>query len=191
MTFIQSNNSDREIDFEAIVPEKIVIPEKKHGASTVIHLAVRITNRTSNPIRFNFYTTLIPEIVDSYGELREAKYRRYRFRMPHQSDFPLVMPDERIDFPIVGDVICLKQGSWIRRILQENKKMFFRIDTGDGGHLSFRGLNLGRYGIRFLHKNDCQNSEFYNGHRESIGQFDKLWIGKICTEFVNFSLSKF
>ena len=74
---VGANRNAIEVDnirFETIVLENLLtIPDKNCQEETVLRVGMRITNNTSNPLRFDFYATLIPELVSLNVNLALAK----------------------------------------------------------------------------------------------------------------------
>jgi hypothetical protein len=130
------------IIFETVVSEKsLTIPEKKQDLETLVQLAMRIINNTATPSRFSFYATLIPELVDSNGQVLYRSYSCNALRSPTLSDYPLAMPGESLTFFLDAKLF------W-----SYGEHLSLQIDARDGGYYIFDYLNPGVYQFRFVYR---------------------------------------
>ena len=179
MNYLDSND----VQIEAIVPKQLSTPEKKHGANTIARLAVRLSNNSSTPLRFNFYSrTLLPELQQTNGQIKERGYFRRRRKVPTFEHFPWVEAKESIDFPVMGVIY------WYERPPGSTSEQFnFHIVAEDGGHWYFRELNWEEYQIRFTYRNLIAIFDSDRWQRY-VGRIEGLWVGEISTFLVTFSL---
>ena len=82
------------ISFETVVSEPVLkIPENRARVCTPIHLGIRITNNTSEPVRFS-RLDLTPEFINFKDELLSAGVVQYMLVVLGRRNFPLVLPKE-------------------------------------------------------------------------------------------------
>ena len=168
------------IRFEILVPERVLIlPEKKRRVATRVQLGICITNNTPNPVRFNFFDTLIPQLMEADGQLHFRGYYRRGTKRPSESDFPLVMPGESFTlFPY-------SELSW-----RKLDPFTLIIEAGDGGYWDFDGLKAGIYQIQLVYNNKytAQEIEIYDRESLNTNLIEGLWIGMVSTPKVKFHL---
>ncbi|MCC5638803.1 hypothetical protein LC593_23815 [Nostoc sp. CHAB 5844] len=166
------------IRFETLVPERVLtLPEKKRRVVTRVQLGICITNNTPEPVRFNLFNTLIPQLVEVDGQVCLRGYFRRGTKRPSESDFPLVMPGESFTlFPYA-------ELSW-----RKLDPFTLIIEASDGGYWDFDGLKAGIYQIQFVYNNKCTTQEIYDRTSMNTNLIENLWIGKVSTYFVEFCL---
>ncbi|MEO1428044.1 MAG: hypothetical protein AAFV71_03060 [Cyanobacteria bacterium J06633_8] len=169
-----------DIQFETLVPEKVlIIPEKESEAETSVKIGIKITNNSQNPYRFDFYSTLIPQIIGVNGELLSKAGSSEQLRANTKSDYPLAMPGECVTrFPSA-------------KLLWHCDQLKLKIATGYGGFYFFNSLQAGEYLIRFVY---IKNNSFTTSDcRDKTNKIALEWIEKtiVSTSYVKFSLSKF
>jgi hypothetical protein len=180
MTSSETNDSNYvEVDgisVETLVPEQIVY-FPKYGEETSLKLGVRITNKTSTPYRFdlpNFY----PIILNPDREPMAISLNLNRTREVEDSDIPLIMPRESLDF--LMDVKL----SWY----VENYPML-------SGSYSYNCTWIfwiskpGKYQIGFKYRNEQITKETTNLQTETteVGDF---FIGDFQTDFIELFITK-
>ena len=141
---LTDNNNAVEVDgvtFETVVPNQVVtIPENMPDIKTTWQVGIRITNKTSLPIRFNKYQ-LTPEFIGFNGKTL----------FMHDSDFSLILHED--DFPLVQpgkSFIVFWEGEFYWR---ENSLLFVAYDPSRGRSLSFRTFSPGTYHVRLTYEN--------------------------------------
>lgn len=174
-------NSTVEVDgirFETLVPEKLLtIPENMREAETSVQIGMSITNNTQTPFRFNFFATLIPELVGADGQALQRNYFCLGLQSARKSDYPLAMPGEIVTrFP---DAKLL----WFKR-----DHLRLQIAAGDGGFCIFDSLQPGIYKFRFVYRK--QNNFVTKNHPEKLCKQLLGWQCKtmISTPFVEICL---
>ncbi len=183
MTSGELNDSNAvEVDgirFENLVPEPISIaPASQQETNIPVELGIRITNNTSIPWRFNFYTTITPEIVRADGQAVQIAFLRIRRLKPKEIHFPLVMPgDSTAFFPDA-------------RLWSKHDQLRLSIAKPSGGRWNFDVFNPGTYQFRFTYKDEIA-TETIQGHLQEwidTKLLEGLWKGEVFTSFVEFSL---
>lgn len=177
MTPDKSNNSSGiEVDgiyFETLVSERkynIPIFEEE----TPIKFGTIIINNSSTPYRFEL-PHFVPEILNSHGKLMEMSFRRNATRFVEESDIPLIMSGESLEY-------------WMDAKFKWYNKNCIEL-TGYalyGGILSFYNFKSTKYQIRMKYVNDLSTRKV----RLSAGftEYGDFWTGQIATNFVNFRL---
>ncbi|MCV3217521.1 hypothetical protein OGM63_29110 [Plectonema radiosum NIES-515] len=179
---LEPNGSAVEVNgirFETLMPERVLrLPRKKRDAYTSLQLGMRITNNTPEPHRFSFFATLTPEMVGADGQIQQRGGSN-AIKVPKESDFPLAMPGECIEFFLEARLIGHKPGQVRLLILRK-----------DAGYWWFNQLKLATYQIRFSYQELRQTREWIGRGRESIEQMrsEKVWSGRVDTPFVEFQL---
>ena len=146
---VQPAGTDRnavEVDgvrFETVVPEKLLmIPENERGTETSVQIGMSITNNTQTPFRFDFFATLIPELVRADGQALQRGHFCLGLLSDKKSNYPLAMPGECVTrFP---DAKLL----WFKR-----DQLRLKIAAGDGSFWIFDNLQPGVYQVRFIYSN--------------------------------------
>ncbi len=181
---VGDDNSTVEVDgihFETLVPERMLnLPDKKHRIEIPVQLGIRITNNTSNPVRFNFFNTLIPQLIGVDGQAHLRRYFRRGTKRPLESDFPLVMPGENVTFFPYTSL------SW-----KKCDQFTLNIAFGDGGFWNFEYLKAGIYGIHFMYKNKDPEVEIYDRESMNTNLIEDIWMGIVSMPKVEFCLGKF
>jgi len=166
------------IRFETVVPEKLlIIPKKERKAETAVQIGMSITNNTQTPFRFDFFASLIPELVGADGQALQRSYFCLGLQSARKSDYPLAMPGERVTrFP---DAKLF----WFKR-----DQLRLQIAAGDGGFWIFDNLQPGIYQLRFVYNK--QNAFVTRHDRKKTYTKSLKWICKsiVPTPFVEFCL---
>ncbi|MBN3871260.1 hypothetical protein [Nostoc sp. JL33] len=175
------HNSAIEVDgirFETLMPERVLtLPEKKHGIKTRMELGIRITNNTPTAVRFSFFATIIPQLLGADGQLHLQGYYRRGTKRPLESDFPLVMPGENVNFFPYSFLYWRKRDQFI-----------LNIEAGDGGYWSFDALKAGVYQIRLTYNNKDKITEIYDRETMNMNLIEGIFMGIVSTPKVEFRL---
>jgi hypothetical protein len=174
MSFCDSNNPNaievNGICFETLIPEEIVrLP--KYGEETPVQFGVRITNQASIPYRFDlpFFWT---EILDPHGEPMQIYSGKNATREVEESDIPLIMPGESLDFLMDAKL------NW------DNKNCLSLLGNAIYGAIwFFWNIQPGQYQIRFTYENQRARKQMFTF--EGRAEIDGFWIGKIKTLFAS------
>lgn len=168
------------IEFEMLLPDRAwVIPETKPGANTTVKLALRITNRTEKPFRFSRFDTIYIQMSGDDGKLLKTSGGRRETLPAHESDFPLVAPEQSTTFSIEAQLF------W-----QEDKLRFGGSD-GFGGVWGFsEGFHPGAYRIRIHYENHQESAQVAIKKNEEGQALRGFWLGSVDTPFVNVSIVK-
>lgn len=165
------------IRFETIIPEKIItIPKQERGAETLVKLGMSITNNTKTPFRFDFFATLIPQIVGADGLALQKSYSTTFLMAPRECDLPTCIPGESITlFPDA------------KLIWYTCRRLALKITAGDGGYWHFCNIQPGVYRVRFIYR---KRNEWAPTNQKSTGKKSLEWICKntVPTPFVEISL---
>ncbi|NES73962.1 MAG: hypothetical protein F6K24_56650 [Okeania sp. SIO2D1] len=96
------NDKAIEVDaicFETLLPETVLnLPEKKSGVETSVKIGIRITNNSNNDFYFNFYSTLIPQLIVPNWQIVQEYYTSNFLKRILVSDLLLVVPGKSITF---------------------------------------------------------------------------------------------
>ncbi len=163
------------IRFETLLPQPIVTLPKK-GEKTTVQFGVRITNLTSTPCRFDLQRFL-PDMLHPCGKLMYMDLGRNTSTLFEDSDVPLILPSQSVEFLINGNFI------------HRNKENSIQL-TGPaiyGGVWRFYHIQPGKYRIRLWYENNLSEKKMISA---SIGRtiVQQFWIGKIKTPFSDFTL---
>ncbi|WP_193197043.1 hypothetical protein [Nostoc sp. MG11] len=165
---------------EILVPERVLtLPEKKRRVVTRVQLGICITNNTPNPVRFNFFDTLIPQVVGADGQVHLRGYYRRHTKRPLESDFPLVMPGE-------STTLFQEAGLYWRK----GDQFILSIAARDGGYWNFKVLKVDMYQIQLVYNNKYTVQEIEIYYRESLNTnlIEGLWIEMVSMPKVEFHL---
>jgi len=171
MTSFELNDSDvLEVDgiqFRTLLSEEVVyLP--KHGEETSIQFGVQITNQTSVPYRFDLQQFL-PEILDPQGKPIYMDFGINVTRPTEQSDIPILMPGEKLDFFMDAKF------DWYEKYLRISGKAMY------GGRWWYiTSLETGDYKIRFIYKNTAPSKLMFIWSKGRT-KFDGFWVGNIKT----------
>lgn len=175
------NNKAIEVDgirFETTLPETVIrLPEKENGIETSVQIGIRITNNSNTDFYFNFYNTLIPELITSNGEIIKNDYTSNFLKRMLLSDILLAVPGKSIDFFPDAKLLCKKNGQFK-----------LKMAAGDGGDWSFDNLKAGRYWLRLTYKNKSVETRVEDRTTEKIILFQNLWRGIVLVPLVALDL---
>jgi len=166
------------IRFETTLPETVIrLPEKENGIETSVQIGIRITNNSNTDFCFNFYNTLIPELITSNGEIIKKDYTSDFLKRMLVSDILLAVPGKSIDFFPNAKLLCKKNGQFK-----------LKIAAGDGGDWIFNNLKAGRYWLRLTYKNKSVETRVEDRNTKNIILFKKLWRGMVLVPLVALDL---
>ena len=179
---LATNKNAVEVDgicFETVVAEPTVqVSGAEPDSPIYVELGMNITNNTLAPVRFNLFSSLIPQLIRSDGyQVQAALFYRMEIA-PKESHFLLVMPGKKISF-----LPFLVSLSWYK-----HNYLCLRIDAIDGGIWSFSKLNFGKYYIQFAYHNENTYVEIDNPELKNIKLIPNLWTGLVFAPYVEFNL---
>lgn len=178
---VGDHNSAIEVDgicFETLMPERVLtLPEKKRGIKTRMQLGIRITNNTPTAVRFSFFATIIPQLVGADGQLHFQEYYRRGTKRPLNSDFPLVIPGENVNFFPYSFLYWRKRDQFV-----------LNIEAGDGGYWSFNALKMGIYKIQLTYNNKDAMAEIYDRETMNTNLIEGIYTGMMSTPKIEFRL---
>ncbi len=140
---VETNPNAVEIDgiqFEIVAPESVIIPEKELDIETAVAVGMKITNKTQTAFRFDFYSTLTPQMIKADGQAIRKGFGSHQLRAGTESDYPLAMPGESITFSPNPKLFWFK-----------DRQLTLKMDIGCGGFYYFHDLQPGEYLIRFVY----------------------------------------
>jgi hypothetical protein len=167
------------VQFETVVPEQsLTIPEKKRQAEASLQIGMQVTNKTQTPFRFDFFATLVPELIGVNGQTLQRSYFCRFLQAPRESDYPLAMPGE--------SVRCFPDAKlfWLKVDV-----LSLQIAAGDGGFWIFNNLQPGVYKFRFVYQ---KHNSFVtkNDHTKArIKSLDWKWNSMVITPFFDLCLN--
>jgi hypothetical protein len=166
------------IRFETTLPETVIsLPEKDNGIETSVPIGIRITNNSKTDFYFNFYNTLIPEIITSNGEIIKKYYTSNFLKRMLLSDILLAVPGKSINFFPNAKLLCKK-----------DRQLKLKIAAGDGGYWIFDNLKAGRYWLRLTYKNKSVETRVEDRNAKKIILFKKVWRGMVLGSLVALDL---
>ncbi|MEG3840205.1 hypothetical protein [Microcoleus sp. herbarium14] len=164
------------ISFETVVSEPVLkIPENRSGVLTPIRLGIRITNNTSEPVRFSL-SHLTPEFINFNDELLFAGAVQFRLGILEKRNFPLLLPKESFSFFWEGGFF------W-----NENMLRLIIDDINHGRSWSFGGFNPGISRVRFKYNYDYEG-QYYDEDVRGFRQFKGVIKGSFLTNWVEINL---
>ncbi len=175
-----NNNQFVEVDgirFETLVPQPIVtLP--KDGEETTVQFGVRITNLTSTAYRFDL-PYFFPDLLHPCGKLMYMDSGRNTSTLFEDSDVPLILPSQSIEF--------LMNGKFSRYIDNKQILIYFSGKAMYGGVWSFHHIQSEKYQIRLRYDNHLSEKKMISASlgRTIVKQF---WVGKVKTPFLEFTL---
>jgi len=148
--------------FETVADLVWKIPAAGDETGSVVDLALRITNQTETPLRFNRFDTLRLALFAPDGKALPFMGGRNAVRAG-QGAAPPLLPGQTTVISRQGRLTRLKDGG-LRLIGSEEI----------GGIWYFDGLAPGRYKVQFIYEN----------HRSGTGESDAFWVGEVTTPAV-------
>jgi len=179
------NKNAVEIDgirFETIVPNSVsIIRVKKSDWDdyNYVELGMKITNGTPNPLYFNGYTTLIPELLEADGQRIEWVLNSNVLKLPSESDFLLARPGESVTlFPYTILFWRKGYGAWLS------------IDYGDGSVWASGEIKPGRYHFRFSYQKifNPRGETIYRGRTIEQMPLERIWFGSVNSPFIELNI---
>ena len=152
--------------FETVADRVWNIPALGDEAGSVVDLALRVTNRTEGPLRFNRFDTLRLALFAPDGKALPFLGGRNAVRAGKGVSPPL-LPGQTLVISRQGRLTRLKDGG-LRLIGSEES----------GGIWYFDGLGPGRYRVQFI----------YGNGKSRIGDLDAFWVGEVTTPGVEVEL---
>ncbi|MDB9518055.1 hypothetical protein PN466_13980 [Roseofilum reptotaenium CS-1145] len=183
LRLVETKPNDKAIEvdgirFETTLPETVIrLPKKDNGIETSVPIGIRITNNSNTDFYFNFYNTLIPELITLNGEIIKKDYTSDFLKRMLLSDILLAVQGKSIDFFPNAKLLCKKNG-----------KLKLKIAAGDGGDWSFNNLKAGRYWLRLTYKNKSVETRVEDRNAKKIILFKKLWRGMVLGSLVALDL---
>jgi hypothetical protein len=177
---VETNRNAIEVDniqFETVLSENLLtMPDKNCKEETALQIGMRVTNNTSNPLRFDFYATLIPELVSLNGQALDTSYFCPRLESSKESDYPLVCPGESVTHFQFAKLFWFK-----------NDQLRLQITAEDGSFWIFHNVVPSVYQIRFVYKKN--NLLETNNSQKNMDLQSLSWVSKtiVCTPFVELS----
>ncbi|MFN6468355.1 MAG: hypothetical protein RMY36_001625 [Nostoc sp. SerVER01] len=167
------------IQFETVVPKQsLIIPEKKREAEASLQIGMQVTNKTQTPFRFNFFATLVPELIGANGQTLQRSYFCRFLQAPRESDYPLAMPGE--------SVRCFPDANlfWLKLDL-----LSLQIAAGDGGFWIFKNLQPGVYKFRFMYGKHNSFVKINDKTKARTKSLNWKWKTMVFTPFVDLCLN--
>lgn len=180
---LATNKNAVEVDgicFETVVAESTVqVSGAEPDSPIYVEFGMKITNNTLDPVRFNLFNSLIPQLIRSDGyQVRSALFYRMEIK-PKESHFPLVMPATSSSF-----LPFSIQFTW-----EKDNQLYLGIHAIDGGSWSFGNLNLGKYYIQFAYRNQNTDITIYDElDLTNIKLMPQLWTGLVFAPYLEFNL---
>lgn len=178
---LTDNNNAVEVDgviFETVVPNQVVsIPENMPDIKTPWRFGIRITNKTSLPIRFNKYH-LTPEFIgfNDKGLFRDVS--ESSFILLAERDFPIVLPGKSF--------IVFWEGEFY---WNENRLLFRAYyEQRRDRSLSFGTFTPGTYHVRLTYENANTESSYFDLKNRQRRQLKGIVKGLFSTPWVEIKL---
>lgn len=164
------------ISFETVVSEPVLkIPENRSGVYTPIQLGIRITNNTSEPVRFSL-SHLAPEFINLNNELLSAGGIQFRLVIIGERGFPLLLPKQSFSLFWDGGLF------WDKNML-----ILSLDDINRGRSWSFGGFSPGIFQVRFKYNYDGEGS-YYDKNSRGFRQFKGVIKGSFFTNWAEINL---
>lgn len=175
------------IYFETFMPERLLsIPTIRSGVRTPVLLGIRITNNTSNRIRFSFFSGLniLPELITPDGQTLKAGYATDRLVVPvEESDFVTALPGKAVT--LLPDTRLY----WLQNPKKKrDRKLRLTFSVRNNDLLAFQSLTSGNYQIRFNYAKSAEAVKEYGRNRIDSGILQEVWTGQVVTPLVEFRL---
>ncbi|MDF0552961.1 hypothetical protein [Kamptonema sp. UHCC 0994] len=180
------------VQFKVFMPKRILqVPAEQLGTMIDVELGIQITNNTSNPFNFCFFSSLTPELMIDQQIFRlTGRWSDWCRWELFDNDFLLAQPGETVTF-LTDALITTVKGEIFD----------LKIPFGDGSYWIFSGLfglrPLKKYRIRFEYENEIDKAEVnYSKSGRNMPQLienkqiENIWTGKVRLPFVEFSLEK-
>lgn len=154
------------------------IPPGYFSPKYSVQIGIRITNNTLTPLRFSFYFTLFPELVNAHRPIPLGG-GWISLSSPLESDYPLAMPGESLTFFPNIEIF------WIW-----GNQFGISIPSGNGGEWIFHPVKPGNYQFRFLYNNKNEKETMYSSVSRDMNLIEGIWTGEVLTPFVELNLAQ-
>ncbi|MDZ8023710.1 MAG: hypothetical protein RMX97_03305 [Nostoc sp. DedQUE11] len=166
------------IQFETVVAQSLIIPEKKREAEVFLQIGMEVTNKTQTPFRFDFFATLVPELIGANGQKLQRSYFCRFLQAPRESDYPLAMPGESVRCFLDAKLFWLKLDV-----------LSLQIAAGDGGFWIFNNLQPGVYKFRFVYGKHNSFLKINDKTKARTKSLNCKWKTIVFTPFVDLCLN--
>ncbi|MBE9162728.1 MULTISPECIES: hypothetical protein [Microcoleaceae] len=178
---LTDTNNSVEVDgviFETVVPNQVVtIPENMPDIKTPWQFGIRITNKTSLPIRFNKYH-LTPEFIGFNDKALFMDDFALSLIPLTERDFPLVPPGKSFTVFWEGEFY------W-----NENSLLFVAYyNRWKNRSLSFGTFSPGTYHVRFTYENANTESSYFDQQNRQLRKLRGIVKGLFSTPWVEIKL---
>ncbi|BAY75099.1 hypothetical protein NIES25_15160 [Nostoc linckia NIES-25] len=166
------------IQFETVVAQSLIIPEKKREAEVSLQIGMEVTNKTQTPFRFDFFATLVPELIGANSQRLQRSYFCQFLQAPRESDYPLAMPGESVK--------CFPDAKLFWSKLDV---LSLQIAAGDGGFWIFKNLQPGVYKFRFAYQKHNSFVKINDKTKARTKSLNWKWKTMVSTPFVDLCLN--
>ena len=179
---LKNNYNAIEIDgiqLETILsPTSINIPDKANNIETPVDIGMKITNQTQTAFKFDFFDTLIFQIIRVDGQTIRKGFGSHQLQSPQERHYPLIKPGKSTTFfPNT-------------KLFWFNDELCLKIAIQSGGFDYFQNLQPGEYWIRFVYRK--KNNFFKIRNHQNKNDYIKplQWLDKtiIATPYVKLNL---
>jgi len=165
------------IEFEIVMPKRVfAIPVE--GKVTDIEVGLKITNKTTKPVRFSRYKTLYLEVIAEDSQPLKVSDGRLPLFPAREEDNPLLQPSESTIF-------------WREnKIFWRNNRLVWRGADKFGGHWFFENeIAPGKYQMQLQYSPTRMSISYVQGIQEKTPRpFKDWWAGVAATPFVEFQV---
>jgi hypothetical protein len=171
-TFIEVNG----VRFETLVPQtQFKLP--LNSEIIPIEFGIKLTNLADIPYRFALQM-FFPEFLDASGNFIQIGINRNHVRDVHESDIPLIMPQDTIEFLIKNEL------AWDQNLGYGG--IAGKDNIAYGGFWGIK-INSGNYQVRFHYNSVNYEQEIRLWQGRTI--FKDFWVGDIVTPFTDLFFS--
>ncbi|NEQ73644.1 MAG: hypothetical protein F6K23_11600 [Okeania sp. SIO2C9] len=136
-----------------------------------------MTNKSNTNFYFNFYNTLIPQLIAPNWQIVQEYYTSNFLKSILVSDLLLALPGKSITFFPHAKLLWKK-----------NDQFKLKIAAGDGGSWIFDNLKAGRYLLRLIYSNKDTETTAYDLITKKGISFKKLWKGMVLVPLIELRL---
>lgn len=179
---VESNPNAVKIDgiqIETILSQtSVVIPDKENDIQTAVPLGMKILNKTRTAFHFDFFDTLIPQMIKADGQILPRTFGSHQLQSSTEAHYPLANPREFVTFFPNAKLF------WF------NGELCLKIAIECGGFYYFRNLQSGEYLIRFVYSKGNNILKMRHKHK-NINYIRPLqWLDRtiIATPYVKLNL---
>lgn len=179
---VESNPNAVEIDeiqIETILSQtSVIIPHKENDIETPVSVGMKILNKTQSAFRFDFYNTLIPQMIKEDGQIIRILLGSNQLLSCTEAHYPLANPGEFVTFFPNAKLF------WF------NGELCLKIAIECGGFYCFRNLQSGEYLIRFVYRKSNNLIKMRNKHNQNNYIKPLQWLDRtiIATPYVKLGL---